>query len=173
APRRFSTRNGRPSTAVRRSAVMRVARSVLPPAPKGTMSRTGRFGQACASAPVAATSNRSAAACFISIDAREGVAARDVCRVGDRVVAVDERPAEEAVLHAAHLVLDLEQLPRVARIDDPLEAPLGLVGVHGDELALQQPLVRRGKVRDVDLEVMVVVLGDWGSGFGEIKVLVA
>src|SRR5438045_1438295 len=58
-----------------------------------------------------------------------------VRHVGDRVVAIDERPVEEAVLHAAGLVLDLEQLPAVLRIDDPLEAPLGFVGLHRDQAA--------------------------------------
>src|SRR4051812_15206605 len=63
--------------------------------------------------------------------------------VGDRVVAVHERAGKQAVLHASHFVLDLEELLPVARIDDPLEAPLGLVGLHGDEFALLEPLVRR------------------------------
>src|SRR5689334_25002620 len=82
-----------------------------------------------------------------------------VVHVGDGVVAVDERPGEQAVLEAPHLVLDLEQLARIARIDDPLEAPLRLVGLHRDEAALLQPAVRARKFGDIDLDVVAVVFG--------------
>src|SRR5687767_10119922 len=68
------------------------------------------------------------------VRAAEGVVPVRVRHVGDRRVAVDQRPAEEAVLRAAHLVLDLEQLLlRRLRVDDPLEAPLRLVHLHADE----------------------------------------
>src|SRR5258708_39626974 len=63
--------------------------------------------------------------------------------VGLQRVAVDERPRGERGLQASHLVLGLEQrLPRF-RIDDSLEAPLVRLCLHGDESALEQPLVGR------------------------------
>src|SRR3954469_14565681 len=65
-----------------------------------------------------------------SIRPTKRVEARDVGHIGDRMVPVDERPVEEAMPHAARLVLDLEELARVLRIDDPLEAPLVGVGLH-------------------------------------------
>src|SRR5882762_8280279 len=77
--------------------------------------------------------------------------------VGLQRVAVDERPRVERVLQASHLVLDLEQrLPRF-RIDDSLEAPLVLVGLHGDEATLEQLLVGRREIGDVHLDMVAVV----------------
>jgi hypothetical protein len=46
------------------------------------------------------------------------------------------------VQHAAHLVLDLEQLFVAIHIDDVDKARLMPVGFPGDQAALRQPLVR-------------------------------
>ncbi|WZB71938.1 hypothetical protein WJ968_09575 [Achromobacter xylosoxidans] len=50
APPRFSTTTGWPSSRVSPSANTRAVVSVTPPAPKGTISRTGCVGYACAHA---------------------------------------------------------------------------------------------------------------------------
>src|SRR3954467_1352342 len=71
-----------------------------------------------------------------SICPTEGVVPRHVGHVGDGVVAVDERAVEEPMPHAAGLVFNLEELSRVLRVDDPLEAPFVGVGLHRDQVAL-------------------------------------
>src|SRR3989442_14306691 len=89
--------------------------------------------------------------------AAERVLVALIGRVRLQRVAVDERPRVERVLQASHFVLDLEQrLPRF-RIDDSLEAPLVLVGLHGDEATLEQLLVRRREIGDVHLDMLTVV----------------
>src|SRR5438477_10230592 len=141
------------------------------------LSRVTPFGSSSASAAGAASSaaTRMARARIgaSSIGAAEGVEAWRVADVADRGIAVDERAAEERVLHAAHLVLDLEELAAVLGIGDPLEAILVRVGLHVDEAALLQPPVGGGKVGDVDLHVVAVVLGQRFRGFGIEQFLIA
>src|SRR5687768_10913190 len=105
------------------------------------------------------------------IGAAERFLAGDVGDIADGRVAVDERARVERVAHAAHLVLDLEQRPRVARIDDMLEAPFVLAGLRGDQAALQQPLVRRREIGDVDRQVVAVVRGQRLRGLGKDELL--
>jgi hypothetical protein len=77
--------------------------------------------------------------------------------VGLRRIAVDQRPQIHRVDGAAHLVLDREQVPAIGGIDDVAKAILILV-VLVDRLALQQPAVRTGEVRDVHLHMVAVVI---------------
>src|SRR5947207_12608373 len=85
------------------------------------------------------------------------VAALHVVAVALARVAVDQRPGIERMGDAPDLVLDLEQLLAGRRIDDVVEAILVLVALLGEDLALDQRLVRLGEVGDIDLDVMAVV----------------
>src|SRR5687767_12954100 len=123
----------------------------------------------------AASNRRSASrsgSCMSLRDAAEGVGPRHVRHIGDAVVAVHERAVEQPMLHAARLVLDLEELASVARIDDPLEAPLVGIGLHGDQVALLQPMIWAREVGDVDLDVVVVVLAQRLRRLREVQALV-
>src|SRR5438445_12919571 len=105
--------------------------------------------------------------------AAERVLVALISRVRLQWVAVDQRPRVERVLQASHFVLDLEQRLVRFRIDDSLEAPLVLAGLHGDEAALEQLLVGRRKVGDVDLDMVTVVRRDRRARFGVPQALVA
>ncbi len=74
--------------------------------------------------------------------------------------------------HAAHLVLDSEQVPAVLEIDDVLEAVLVLVVFLRDQVALEQPAIGPRKIGDVDLDVVAVILALLGCGLAELQILV-
>src|SRR5688572_19247194 len=147
APARLSMTTCWPHSSASFAPRMRASASVPPPGGNGTMKRTGFSGKrSCAATGKASAqaSNHQKRMGKLLIGAAESVEAGRVVDVGDGVVAVHQRPVEQRVLHAAHLVLDLEQLPVILRVGYPLEAPLVLVGFHIDEPALLQPLVGRG-----------------------------
>ena len=93
--------------------------------------------------------------------AHERVVTAHVGALHLRRVAVDERAAVHRMREAAHLVLELEELLPVLRIDDVLEAILVRVAFLRDELVLQQELVGSGEIRDVDRDMVAVVRAGW------------
>src|SRR5918994_777231 len=85
------------------------------------------------------------------VSAAERVVATHVVAVALRRVAVDERARVKRVGETAYLVLDREERLVALQVDDVLEAVLIIVALLGDQAALEQPPVRAGKIRDVDL----------------------
>src|SRR5690242_18945481 len=77
------------------------------------------------------------------------VAALHVVAVGLARIAVHQGPRIERMGDAADLVLDLEQLLAGRRIDEVVEAVLVLVALLGEDLALDQLVMRLGEVRDI------------------------
>ena len=68
-------------------------------------------------------------------------------------------------------MLDLEQRLAALEVGDDLEAILVLVAFLGHELALEQLLVRRGEIADIDLDVVAVIGRDLGLGLAEDELL--
>src|SRR5690349_3198637 len=73
---------------------------------------------------------------------------------------------------AAYLVLDREQLPAIRRIDDVAKAVLVLVVFLRDQIALAQAAVWTGKIRDVDLHMVAVIIRLRRIGLAECQILV-
>src|SRR5262245_62018306 len=73
---------------------------------------------------------------------------------------------------ASHLMLDREQELAGVEIDDVAEAILVLIVLAVDEAALVQPPVRTGEVRNVDLDMMLVEVGQGLVGLAEQQLLV-
>src|SRR6186997_3236374 len=91
--------------------------------------------------------------------------------VGLRRIAVDQRPQVHRMGGAAHLVLDGEKMPAVGGVDDLSKAILILIVLARDQAALQQPAVRAGKVRDVDLHVVAVEIRLLSVSLAELQIL--
>src|ERR1035437_5091598 len=103
----------------------------------------------------------------VSESAAKRVVAAHVIVIGLRRIAVDERPRIERITQAAHLVLDREQQLAAVEVDDIAKAILVLVAFLDDQSAFDQKAMRAGKIRDVDLDVMVVVRRRRAVGFPE------
>ncbi|WP_229187876.1 hypothetical protein [Bradyrhizobium oropedii] len=69
-------------------------------------------------------------------------------------------------------MFDGEQMPPIGGIDDVAEAVLVLIVFAGDQIALAQPPVRAGEIRDVDLDVMPVELALRLIGLAELQILI-
>src|SRR5712664_4000790 len=100
------------------------------------------------------------------------VVAGCVVAIGLRRIAVDQRPQVHRVCGAAHLVFDREQVLAISKIDDVAEAVLILVVFAKDQVALRQPAVRTGEVRDVHLDMVAVVIRLRPIGLAELQMLV-
>ena len=73
-------------------------------------------------------------------------------------IAVDQRAQKHRMGETAHFVLDGKQQQAGLRIDDVAEAVLVGVVLAADETALFQFAVGAGKIRDIDRNVMAVII---------------
>src|SRR5580658_2611710 len=79
-------------------------------------------------------------------------------------IAVDVSAIEHRVPHTAGFVLNPGQRLVRVHIDDIEEAILMLIALFRDQTALNQLLMRPGKVRERDLDVMTVIFRQFGLG---------
>src|SRR5581483_5007593 len=100
-----------------------------------------------------------------------GIAPRSIVEVGLRRIAVHERTKVEGMPHAADFVLDREKRRAIFLIDYLPEPVLMLIALLGDQGAFEQPAIGTGEIRDVDLDVMSVVVGERGGTLAKDELL--
>ena len=72
-------------------------------------------------------------------------------------VPVDQRSAKQRVLYAAHFMLDREKHCIRCRVHDIAETPFIPAHFTSEKTPFQQPIVRRTKILNVNLNVVAIV----------------